>query len=185
MKTFLSLSVVIFFALITLWLQDAFKETPLVPEQKPKHFPDYFMEDFSVTQMNEQGIPAYVFQAKRLQHYSDNNTSEVTAPHIEIHDQRGNWSIVADRAVVFGNTDIIHLYDQVKIRREKTPQQTGLAIDTSYLQIDTQNKIAETDKPAHISTGTLELDTRGMVFDSTQDILKLTSNVRGTHVQPK
>ncbi|MBI3186844.1 MAG: LPS export ABC transporter periplasmic protein LptC [Gammaproteobacteria bacterium] len=185
MKTFISLSIVIVFALITLWLQDAFKETTLVPEQKQKHFPDYFMDGFAVTQMNKQGLPAYVFRADRLQHYSDNNSSEITAPHIEIHDERGNWSIVAERAVVYGETDIIHLYDQVKIRREQTPQQEGLAIDTSYLKIDTRKKIAETDHLAHVSTSTLELDTNGMVFDSTRDILKLTSNVRGIYAPPK
>jgi len=185
MKTFISLSIVIVFALITLWLQDAFKETPLVPKTKQKHFPDYFMEDFSVTQLNEQGIPAYVLRAARVQHYSDNNSSEITAPHVEMHDQQGNWSIVAERAVIFGNTDIIHLYDQVKIRREKSAQREELTIDTSYLEIDTQKKIAETDRPAHISTGSMELDSQGMVFDGTRDILKLTSNVRGTHVPPK
>lgn len=185
MKTFISLSIVIVFALITLWLQDAFKETPLVPEQKQKHFPDYFMDGFAVTQMNEQGLPAYVFRAERLQHYSDNNSSEITAPHIEIHDQRGNWSIVAARAIVFGETDIIHLYDQVEIRREKTPQQDGLAIDTSYLKVDTRKKIAETDRNAHISTGALKLESRGMMFDSTRDILKLTSSVKGSYAPSK
>lgn len=185
MKTFISLSVVIFFALITLWLQDAFKETPLAPKIKQKHFPDYFMEDFSVTQMNEQGVPAYVLRAARVQHYSDDNSSEIIAPHVEMRDPQGDWSVAAGRAVVFGDTDIIHLYDQVKIRREKSAQRDELAIDTSYLKIDAQKKLAETDQPAHISTSSMELDSQGMVFDGARDILKLTSSVRGTHVPSK
>ena len=59
MKTFISLSIVIVFALITLWLQNAFKDSPLITAQKQKHFPDYFMEGFSVQQMDENGVPAY------------------------------------------------------------------------------------------------------------------------------
>jgi lipopolysaccharide export system protein LptC len=185
MKTFISLSVVIVFALITLWLQDAFKETPLVQKVKQKHFPDYFMDEFSVTQLDEAGLPTYVMHAAKLQHYSDNNSSEITTPLIEMHDPRGNWTVAAERAVVFGETDIIHLYDQVKIRREKSPQQAGLTIDTNYLKIDARNKIAETDQPAQIRTDTMQIDSRGMVFDSSRDILKLTANVRGMYVPQK
>ncbi|MDQ1363658.1 MAG: lipopolysaccharide export system protein LptC [Pseudomonadota bacterium] len=185
MKAFASLSIVIVLALFTLWLQDAFRETPLVPGARQKHFPDYFMEDFSLTQMNEQGLPAYVLRASRLQHYSDNNSSEITAPFIEIHDRQGDWSVTARRAVVYGETDIIHFYDDVKIRREKTPQREELAIDTSYLKIDAPKKIAETDQPTHIRSGRLELDTRGMLFDNSRDILKLTSSVKGHYAPSK
>lgn len=185
MKTFTSLSVVIVFALITLWLQDAFKETPLLIKTKRQHFPDYFMNEFSATQMNEQGQPGYIFRAAKLQHYADDNSSEITLPHIEIHDTRGDWSITAERAVVIGETDIIHLYDQVKILREKTPQQGELAIDTSYLKIDPGKKIAMTDRPARISTGHMQLDSQGMEFDSTRDILKLSARVKGIYAPPK
>ena len=185
MKAFISLSIVIVFALITLWLQNAFKDSPLITAQKQKHFPDYFMDGFSVQQMDKNGVPAYELHAVKLQHYSDSDSSEVTLPRIEIHDQRGNWSVVAERAVVYGDTDIIHLYDQVKIRRESTPQQTALLIETSYLKIDPHKKLAETDQPAHISTDALELNSLGMAFDGKRDILKLTSNVRGTHAPVK
>lgn len=185
MKTFASLSVVIVFALITLWLQDAFKETPLAIKAKQKHFPDYFMNEFSTTQMNEQGQPAYIFRAVKLEHFSDDNSSEVTLPHIEVHDPRGNWTVDAERAIVVGETDIIHLYDQVKIRREKSAQQGELTIDTSYLKINTQKKIAETDRSAHINTEQLQLDTQGMVFDSTRDILKLSANVKAIYAPQK
>ena len=185
MKTFISLSIVMVFALLTLWLQNAFKDTTLMPVAKQKHFPDYFMDGFSVQQMDKDGEPAYVLTADRLQHFSDSDNSEVQLPRIEIHDLRGNWSVVAKRAVVYGGSDIIQLYEQVKIRRQGTPQQPTLAIDTSYLKIDPNKKLAETTQPTHITSGTLVLDSQGMVFDSNRDILKLTSNVRGSYAPVK
>ena len=185
MKTFISLAIVTVFALITLWLQDAFKDSPLITPVKQKNFPDYFMDDFSVQQMDKDGVPAYVLRAAKLQHFSGSDNSEITAPHIEIHDLRGNWSVVADRATVFGDSDIIHLHDKVRIHRESTPNQTALVIETDFLQIDARKKIAETDRPARITTSTMELSTLGMAFDGNRDILKLNSTVRGTYAPVK
>ena len=181
MKTFISLIIILALALLSIWLQDIFKETPIVKIKKDKHFPDYFMENFSITSMDENGQPSYVLTAQRMEHFADDDSAELVKPLIEFQDTNGNWSIAADRAHLLGDKSVIHLYDNVKVTRMNSASSGSLAIETSYLKIHTENKIAETDRQAHIKTRDLELDTLGMVFDNSQGILQLMSKVKGSY----
>ncbi len=181
MRTFLSLVIVLALAVISIWFQDLFKEPTSIIKEKDEHFPDYFMENFTITQMNDKGQATYVLQAGRLQHFADDDSSEIELPVIHFHDDKGDWSIAAQRAVILTDKNIIHLYDQVQVRRNSSENRDSLEIDTDYLRIDTDLKIAETDRPAHVKTQELDLDTLGILFDNRQGILKLKSRVRGRY----
>jgi lipopolysaccharide export system protein LptC len=185
MRTTVSLIIVLMLALLSLWLQDAFKDVPIITAKKDTHFPDYFMENFSVTKMNASGQADYILQASRMNHFADDDSSELIHPVIEFKENQGDWSVSANRAVFMRQQNIIHLYTNVQIRRAGSDSNSPLSIDTDYLQIDTENQTAETDKLSHIKTGELELDTKGMVFDNRQGILKLLSDVRGIYHAPR
>lgn len=181
MKTFISLMIVVALALFSLWLQDLFKETPIVRLKKDEHFPDYFLENFTITRMNEDGQPAYILEADRLEHFADDDTADLLRPVIEFRGNADDWTISARRATIMPNRTVIHLYDNVKVRRQNPNNRRPLSIDTDYLKINTESKIAETDRPAHLKMDNMELDTIGMVFDNSQGILKLNSDVKGSY----
>jgi lipopolysaccharide export system protein LptC len=181
MKTFITILVVVTLALLSIWLQDLFKETPIIRVEKDKHFPDYFLENFNIVSLDENGQPAYMVTASRLDHYADDDSAELQHPLIEFVGDGNDWSISAQRAIIAADKTIIHLYDQVEVKRIGNAQQRDLNIATDYLKIHTDSKIAETDRPARIRTSDLELDTIGMVFDNSQGILKLMSQVKGTY----
>ena len=181
MRTSISLIIVLILALLSLWLQEAFKEVPIITPKKDEHFPDYFMENFSVTSMNAAGTPDYILHASKMNHYADDDSSELVNPLIEFKQNQGDWTVSASRAVYMRHQNLIHLYDKVQIRRLASDRHEPLSIDTDYLRIDTENQVAETDLLAHIKTIELNLDTKGMVFDNRKGILKLLSDVRGTY----
>jgi lipopolysaccharide export system protein LptC len=185
MKTFISLSIVILIALVSLWLQDYFQESPIIAPRKQEQFPDYFMDNFSITKMNPAGTTSYVMRAEKLEHFAGDNSTEIREPRVEFHDAGLIWTISARRARIEGDSDIIHLHDEVQIRRAGDSPRKHLAIDTSYLKVDPDNKIAETDQPAHIVAEGLDLNSHGMMFDGSRDILKLMSNVRGVYAPVK
>ncbi len=185
MKTFISLIIVFLIAVFSFWLQDIFKEAPIIKTKEDAHFPDYFMENFTITSMNENGQPAYILNAKRMEHFSDDDSAEFENPYIEFKDSNGNWSISAKRAHIVGDKNIIHLYNEVKVRRSISDTRGPLDIDTDYLKINTESEIAETHKLAHLKTKDVELDTLGMVFDNKQGILKLMSQVKGSYAPAK
>lgn len=181
MRTFISLIIVIALALLSFWFQDLFKQAPMIKVKKDTHFPDYFMENFSVTSLDEQGNPAYILNASRMEHFADDNSAELQLPVIEFRNRQDTWRISARRATILGDKTVIHLYDDVKLRRMSPGDRGPLSIDTEYLKIHTENRTAETDRPALLKTGELELNTLGMVFDSREGIVKLKSEVKGRY----
>ena len=184
MRTFISLIIVITLALFSLWFQNLFKETPIIKAKKDSHFPDYFMENFSITNLNQQGDPAYILNARRLEHFADDNSAELQQPVIEFRG-KDQWSISAKRAIIYADQTVIHFYENVQLRRTASKTRGPLSIDTEYLKIHTENKTAETDQLAHLKTGDLELHSLGMVFDNRQGILKLKSTVNGQYAPAK
>ncbi|MDH5472655.1 MAG: LPS export ABC transporter periplasmic protein LptC, partial [Gammaproteobacteria bacterium] len=122
MRTTTSLFIVLVLALLSWWLQDLWQETPIVHTIKEEHFPDYFMENFTITTMNKQGQPSYILTAKRLDHFADDDTTEIIQPHILFKETKGDWSISAQRAHILTNNNIVHLYNNVNITRQPTDQ---------------------------------------------------------------
>ncbi len=181
MRKTVSLIIISLIALVSWWFQDIWKEAPIVQIQKDKHFPDYFMENFILTNMDEHGSPAYILKAQKLLHYADDDSSELTQPSIEFFNTKGNWIISAERAQLLSDKQLIHLHNKVRLQRASSSQQPALSIDTDYLLIHTDQELAETDQPTRILSQGLELTSLGMVFDNRQGILKLLSNVKGTY----
>ena len=181
MRTTTSLIIVLTLALASWWLKDFWQETPIVKTIKNEHFPDYFMENFTITNMNRQGNPDYILSASRLEHFADDDSTEIIKPHIVFKEDKGDWSISAQRARILKKTNIIHLYDDVQIVRVESAEQLPLTIKTDYLKVQPGHKIAETDRLAYIKTRQLELKTTGMIFDTNKGILKLLSNVKGSY----
>jgi lipopolysaccharide export system protein LptC len=179
MKNYFRLAFVLALALVSWWFQDFMLKSPILKQPKDAHFPDYFMENFTVTSMDSNGKSAYVLKAQRLQHFSDDDSVEISLPIIEFKDTNGDWSISANRAQILKDKNIIHLYENVLIERLQSETSTPLNISTSYLTINTLNRIVETDQQAHIKTHDAELDTLGMVFNGKQGILNLQSKVKG------
>jgi len=181
MRTYIFLAILIIIAIFSLWLQEDIKKKPPQDTQQSTHFPDYFMEDFSIINLNKQGQPEYTLKASKMLHYADDNTAELETPHIEFTQAESKFSIQAKRATYLQNKNIIHLYEQVIIHRAPSSKHNELSIHTDYLKIDTQSRIAETDQLARVKTAEAELTTHGLIFNNIQGTLKLQSQVKGVY----
>jgi len=181
MKAHIGLIIVLALALLSWWFQDFLQDTPIITAKKDEHFPDYFMENFTTTNMNKQGQPVYILQAKKMEHFADDDSTDIYQPQIQFKDANGDWSISAQKAQILRDKNIIHLYEKVKVIRLASKTRGPLSIETDYLSINTENKIAQTDKLAHLKTKDFKLDSLGMTFDNRLGILKLKSNVKGNY----
>ena len=80
MRTYITLIVFISIAIISFWLrQDLVKDTEK-DKQVNTHFPDYFMENFTITNMNKQGQIEYELEATKMIHFDDDDSAELTQP---------------------------------------------------------------------------------------------------------
>jgi len=180
-KAHIGLIIVLALALLSWWFQDFLQDTPIITAKKDEHFPDYFMENFTITNMNKQGQPAYILQAEKMEHFADDDSTNIYQPRLQFKDENGGWSITAQKAQILRDKNIIHLYEKVNVLRLASKTRGPLSIETEYLSINTESKIAQTDKLAHLKTENLQLDTHGLIFDNRPGILKLKSNVKGNY----
>jgi len=106
------------FAALTVWTQ--FEQD----DQKDKHpaaqgrrDPDYYIEQFTTTGMDEDGTRRYTLKADRLVHYPDDNTALLDKPHLiqyppgkaptHTYAESGWVSADGDEVLLVGNVRVI------------------------------------------------------------------------------
>jgi len=172
---------VTFIAVALLGLWSAFrsgKEDQAKTELEP-HFVDAFIRDFTMTQMDAAGKPAYVLKADYLEHYNDTEESLITKPQFSVDDTETNWEISAKRGNIDRDGTWLVLRDDVVMLQSGTPD--PIRLETSRLRINTATLTADTDRPVRIHRDRQEITSRGMKYDSRSGILEFRSRVRGTY----
>ncbi len=181
MRTYFLLALLILAAVIALWFQEDIKQKLPQISQTDEHFPDYFMENFSITSIDENGATNYTLQASKMLHYADDDSAELENPLLVFEDSGRTFTLRAARATFLQQDNLLHLYEKVSIVRGSSLQQNELTIETDYLKINTQSRIAETEHTARVITEELNLTSKGLIYDNRQGTLLLTSQVKGIY----
>jgi len=181
MRTYITLAIFIIIAVGSFWFLQNLTEDPVTDVTSDSHFPDYFMENFSITSLNTSGQPEYILKAIKMLHYSDDDKAELEQPFLNIKQTDNDITLRASRAVFLQQENTIYLHDKVVIHRAASKTQSELSIFTDYLKIDTKSHIAETHLAAQVKTPEAELNTIGLKLDNIQGTVTLQSRVRGTY----
>ncbi len=147
------------------------------------HTPDYYLEDFGVTNMNAQGQPDKYLTAERMVHYPDDDSTELTHPKMVIYDgDRPPWKVISESGWISGDGELLLLHGEVTIDRLAAPEVRPLHLVTRDLRIRMQENYAETDQ--HVDARSLQdhVVSDGLQAWFNKPIrLKFLSNVRGRH----
>lgn len=156
--------------------------TQLVSEQQNRHIPDFYLTDFDLTTMNAAGRPRYDLQAQWMQHYVDDDTSQLLMPSLTVYRPgQPPWRVSAKRAEVATGGESLLLQDDVKMRRMGTEKRGTLEIDTSVLKVVPDKEYAETDQPVTITADLGVTRAVGMRADLQRRYLQLLHQVRGEY----
>jgi lipopolysaccharide export system protein LptC len=181
MRAYITLAIFISVAIASYWLRQDITDTADNDKQTDTRFPDYFMENFTITSMNNNGQPEIILNAKKMLHYADDNSAELEQPVLKINQTDNNITFQSSRATYLKQDNIIHLYDNVIIHRAATKNQLELSIYTDYLKMNTVTRIAETSLATRVKTPEAELTSIGMKLNGLQGTLKLQSKVKGIY----
>ena len=179
MRTIITLIVFITIAIGSYYFLRDLTAPPEDKKQAAANFPDYFMENFSITQMNVNGLPEYQIKAVKMQHFSQNDKAELEQPVLTLTQADLNVTLRASRAILLQNKNLIYLHDNVIIHRAASKTQSELTIYTDYLKLNTLTYIAETHLAAQIKTPLSELNSVGLILNNIQGTLKLKAQVKG------
>ncbi len=154
----------------------------IISQQRPRsdsgsyHEPDYYMEDFTTLTMDQEGIPKSSLYAVYLEHFPDNDTSELLQPKMELYRKtRLPLYISADKGWVTSNNEVVLLKGNVQLWEDDETGQRILQVNTSKANVLLEQDYAETDQPATIKTKRTTINGIGLrVYfdDSRLEVLK-------------
>jgi lipopolysaccharide export system protein LptC len=173
-------------AAVTVWLDRHVQPPDIVNNGKGRHDPDYIADNFTVTRIGPDGTVRYKMKALRMQHYPDDDTTDLVAPHVVNFREAGvTMTATSKTAKLSSNGDNVYLQDDVRLTRSPYENHSELVVLTTWLHVVPDDGTARTDKPVRIQDATTVITSDGLEFDNKTRILKLLSNVRGSYEKSK
>jgi lipopolysaccharide export system protein LptC len=180
-STLFPLLLLLALAAASLWLERAVQPPERDMSGKLRHDPDFIAEDFGITKISASGKLEYSLSAARMQHYPDDETTDIVAPRlVQRHDKAAPIVIRADRGRLSKDGEEARFYGNVEVVREAGQGRGELRVRTEYLQIIPDRDLARTDKPVIITQGRSRLSGVGMEFNNKTRQFALLSQARGT-----
>ncbi len=145
------------------------------------HTPDYYVDNFTVSTMGPDGKPKQKLTADRMLHYPDDDSTELTRPHMVLYEaDTPPWQVRSETGWVSGDGKLVLLNGEVKIDRAAAPGIRPIHIRTSDLRVRPEEKYAETDKTVRIRSLQSNQTSVGMQAWFNKPVrMKFLSNVRG------
>jgi len=167
-------------AALSLWLVQAVKTTQPTAAQPRLRTPDYFIENFTASSLDEQGRLRDRLRAPIMFHYPHDDSAELTKPHLELYRQDAPpWQIDADKGWVYRRSDSVLLQGNVLIWQDA--KDGPIRIITRDVRVQPSKKYAETDAPVTILRNGARVDAVGMRVYFQESRIQLLSTVRGIY----
>jgi lipopolysaccharide export system protein LptC len=170
----------------TYWLNLQVQPAVYGSKKNLRHDPDYIIDNFTATTLDEHGKIRFVMSAKKMLHYPDDdsthmdvlNLTSLTAeyPPVRMSAQSGEISSKGDE---------IFLHDNVTIVRPAYANRSEMTFNTNYLRVLPNQDIANTDQPVSMVDARTALGAVGMELDNKTHTLKFLSQVKTVYVPAK
>ncbi len=143
----------------------------------PAESNSYYLQQFSLTAMNAQGIKTYTVKGDKLHQDEISGESTLTNPSLVIYrDTHSDWQIQSKQGLVSKDHAYIKLSDSV--HAEHTDQQ-NITVDTKSLEIFLEENRIVSNEEVTISHNAGTLTGKGLVADLESNTIKLNANVKG------
>lgn len=147
-----------------------------------RHDPDYYLVNFTLTTMGDNGIPKHQLSADNMSHYPDDDTARLENPHLVIYrNDTDTWDIRAEHGLVMDEGQSVMLQGEVFIEQVSTDSDRNLEITTRDLDVKTNEEFASTEQAIIIKDRYGVTEAVGMYADLKGRQLKLISQVHGKY----
>jgi lipopolysaccharide export system protein LptC len=166
---------------ITYWLlQATLPPAQQAPDQPKRHTPDYFADNFSVSELDTSGTTQYRLTAKSMVHYEDDENSDLTLPAMRMFQpQKPTVTATSERGTVNSDVSIVDLYDNARILRAAGYGDPQMQADSQHFRVLVNDDVIETEKPVRLQRGPSVMTANGMNYNNVTREMKLYGNVRG------
>ena len=168
------------------WLNLQVQPSTAGSNNKLRHEPDYIIDNFTATTLDEQGQIRFVMSAQKMLHYPDDDTTHLTLPHINsMTVEKPPMNMSALKGEVSSKGDEVFLRDNVIIMRPAYADKSELTFSTNYLHVLPNKDLVQTDQAISMVDARIRLDAVGMELDHKTHIVKFLAQVKSTYEPPK
>ncbi|HYH42326.1 MAG TPA: LPS export ABC transporter periplasmic protein LptC [Burkholderiales bacterium] len=166
---------------LTFWLDRAVQPPAGPRASAPTGEPDYIVDGLSAVHMDKTGQVQHTLVAKRMTHFADDDMTLLVEPKFVTHPPGSSTVTVTSRhARMSGNGENVYFEDDVRVVRAPYGTRSELVLETSYLHVIPDTKIAKTDRPVTIHDTSAVIAASGLELNSETRVLKLSGRVKGT-----
>lgn len=170
-------AIVAVFAALTFWLERATHQEER-RDGKNRHDADYFVDNFTLRRFNAEGTLQHTLTAAKMVHFPDDESTEVTAPHLTYHRTPPQY-VSSKTAWLDKDGKHVRLDGNVRILRESVDRRPPTEIRTSVLHAVPDDEVAHTDAPVQIVQGLTVLNGTGLESNNKTQISTLFGPTNG------
>lgn len=172
-------------ALVSGWFLNLLDTEPSERPEGARPPPDYYVENFTATTLDQSGFPSRRLDAAYMAHYPDTDTHELTDPYLVFFAELATpWHVRSERGWVSPGGEEMLLLGKVHIWRNNESGQRQVDIRTEDLRVLPATEYGETDKRVIITTPASESRGLGMRAWMGKSRLELLSQVRTVYERP-
>lgn len=181
-----SITLLALLAGLTFVLQNAVDGDPAGNNGKARHDPDAIAENFEVRRFDTGGQLKYRLQAPYLEHFPDDDSSELRHPRLLAQRPNGEpLELRANYARASAGGETVYLWDDVIATRPGVNGQAPTVARMPNLTVQPDLGHGFTDSPVRIDQGTSWLQGVGMRLDNNAATFTLLSQVQGSHIRQR
>jgi lipopolysaccharide export system protein LptC len=186
LTTWFPLVLLAILAALTYWLDRAVQLPAGNRNELARHDPDYTAVNLSARSMAADGEIKSTLFATKMIHYPDDDTTFLQAPKLVSYSSgKSPITITSREALMSKDGNTVDFQDDVRVSRAAYDDKSELVMQTSFLHVIPDDKIAETDRPVTITDANTIVNAVGLELDGKTHILKLKSRVKGVYDQHK
>ncbi len=172
-------------AALTLWLRQAIEGPTFLDPGTRRHDPDAIIENFTITRMDEKGIPQYRLSAKRMFHFADDDSTELIAPHFVKRSEGSDVTVTSERGRVTRDYEEAFFHGNVEMVRVGTREAPEMKVRSEYLHVLSKKDLILSDRLVTILEGSSTISGTGMEYNRRTRQFALYARVKGSFDAPK
>jgi lipopolysaccharide export system protein LptC len=167
---------------LSFWLERIVAPVETKPDAKLRHDPDSIAENLLVRQFDEEGRVKYRLTAPYLEHFPDDDASELKKPTLtQYRPDAAPVTVSGDNARVTSKGGVVFLWDDVKVVRAATVDRPEAVARMPDLTVHPDDGIAFTQSPVEITEDKSWVKGVGMRLDNNTSTFELQSQVTGLY----
>lgn len=182
MNAWLTMLTVLGLGILSFWLLQNLEESERVARAPARHEPDYVIENMVRRTTGTAGELRNILRADRVEHFPDDDTTELASPHLEIYNGAAEpWHVIAERGWISAGNDVVLLHGEVEIWRYGASGERNYQVLTTELRVLPKEQYAETDNPTIIVSPSAVAHAIGMRANFAHDRVELINRVRSRY----